>query len=868
MRYQFYINPSPMIFSMVIALLFCFTALESQRNNTHVYVDEQGIMRYTQNDEEITGFGVNYTVPFAHAYRSARKMGIDVKSAMDGDVYHFARLGFDLFRVHVWDTEISDTLGNLLNNEHLDAFDYLIHKLKERGIRSVITPIAFWGNGWPEPDEKTPGFSHKYGKNASLTDPIAILAQQNYLFQFMNHVNPYTGLAYKDDETVLAVEISNEPHHREEAGKVTTYIKSLVNAIRRSGSTQPIFYNVTHAVHLAEAYFEAGIQGGTFQWYPTGLGYKKELQGNYLPNVNHYDIVFDDIIKKYKGAKLVYEFDAADIGRSYIYPAMARSFREAGIQLATYFSYDPTFLGHVNTEYNTHYMNLAYTPQKALSLMICGEVFRNLPLYENQGTYPDNQSFYGVSIDYPNDLAEYNTAEKFIYTNNTSSKPIEEESLSLIAGFGNSSVVQYDGMGAYFLDKIEEGIWRLEVMPDAIWIDNPFGNNSPDQTLAVIHHRSWDMTVSLNDLNTGFSVTPVHKGFYKNFEAKENTFSIKPGVYLLTSHNKIGDVQHLGIFKNGALGETYAPASSVTEPHFIHEPVSELSEKIPHNITIQYIAPIAPQSIHVHAQNANGGIVLKMERNKGYEYSATIPEDKMTHGFVRYQIVVHEHEGSYTTYPAGKKGKPSDWDFYDRSAYEIRVVPGEFSIELFDAYADVPHLMGPWRRTLKLVPGSISQSAEYQVVIDNLFMPDSENLNAPEIYDYSFKLNISDKMQGRENDLTHKKNIILEGRSLTGNSAKFQVALTMNNGSSFGGLLELNTTVGKYYLPLESLEPVKTVLLPRPYPTFLPYYFDHALTIPFDIRQLESVQISLGPGLDETEKLKQQGIGIQKIYLK
>ena len=112
------------------------------------------------------------------------------------------------------------------------------------------------------------------------------------------------------------------------------------------------------------------------------MGYQRELSGNLLPNVNKYEIPFEKIIKKYKGAKLVYEFDAADVGKSYIYPAMARSFREAGIQIATHFAYDPTFLAATNTEYNTHYMNLAYTPQKALSLMICAEVFREVPLYK------------------------------------------------------------------------------------------------------------------------------------------------------------------------------------------------------------------------------------------------------------------------------------------------------------------------------------------------------------------------------------------------------------------------------------------------------------------------------------------------------
>lgn len=176
--------------SSITATLAIFYSIQSLAQGG-VYVDDSGILRWETNDEEIEGFGVNYTTPFAHAYRSAKKLGVDPLQAIDQDVYHLARLGFDLYRVHVWDTEISDTLGNLLYNEHLHAFDYLLKKLKDRNINFVLTPIAFWGNGWPEPDQDTPGFSNKYGKGDCLTNPEAIKAQENYLFQFLNHVNGY-----------------------------------------------------------------------------------------------------------------------------------------------------------------------------------------------------------------------------------------------------------------------------------------------------------------------------------------------------------------------------------------------------------------------------------------------------------------------------------------------------------------------------------------------------------------------------------------------------------------------------------------------------------------------------------------------------
>ena len=258
------------LFVFVCFSLFLFN-LNGQISTDQVYVDENGVMRWSADNSELHGFGVNYTLPFAHEYRMAKKAGISPEDAIRQDVYHMARLDLDLYRVHVWDTEISDTLGNLLNNDHLRLFDFVVNEMKNRGMRFIITPIAYWGNGWPERDEHTPGFSNKYGKAACLTNPDAIKAQANYLNQFLNHVNSYTGIAYKNEPHVIGFEMCNEPHHSGPPEKVTAFINKMVASMRQTGCTKPVFYNMSHSIQLVDAYLDANIQGGTFQWYPTGL---------------------------------------------------------------------------------------------------------------------------------------------------------------------------------------------------------------------------------------------------------------------------------------------------------------------------------------------------------------------------------------------------------------------------------------------------------------------------------------------------------------------------------------------------------------------------------------------------------------------
>ncbi|WP_037320798.1 hypothetical protein [Salegentibacter sp. Hel_I_6] len=848
--------------SLLIGLM---SVLGFSQEKKDVYVDDEGLMRWGHNDDEVKGFGVNYSVPFAHAYRSAQKLNVDLKEVIDKDVYHFSRLGFDLYRIHVWDTEISDEEGNLLENEHLELFDYLLKKLKERDINFVITPIAFWGNGWPEPDEDTPGFSNKYGKAGSLTEPGAIKAQENYLAQFLNHVNPHTGVAYKDEPNLIAFEISNEPHHKGEPEEVQKFIERMVKSMKSTGTKKPIFYNVSHSIHLAESYFDAGIDGGTFQWYPTGLGFQKELEGNLLPNVNDYNIPFNNVIEENNAAKLVYEFDAADVMKSYIYPAMARSFREAGIQIGTHFAYEPSFLAHGNTEYNTHYMNLAYTPKKALALKIAGEIFHQVPVNSDFGIYPENLEFQDFAIDYEKDLAVLNSEEKFIYTNTNEIQPKSLETLKQVAGFGNSEIVKYEGKGAYFLDKLDDGVWRLEVMPDAVLVDNPFGSNSLEKTVAVINWQEWEMTLDLAGLADNFSLEALNEGNEFIPEIERKSFKIRPGTYLLKNENVEFD-KNSDLDLRFELEEFTAPETTVERTYVLHEAVKEVAENSSAEIKAEIISDKKIEKVEAWLQNGNSYESLELHNNETYNYSAEIPKKMLKIGFLEYRIIVTTEDGK-ETFPGEVSGSPEDWDFYSEEQFSTRVVNENKSLYVFNAAEDENYIVGEWSPQNNLVPTNKPGEAEYQVKVQKLFEEDVENPEATAIYDYSFRYNFSRKIEGRKAELDSKDKIIIKARALRESTAKLQLAFVMKNGAAFGTLIDLDSEIETYEIEVSSLKPVKTVSLPRPYPSFLPYYFEHSYEGNFELENAEALQFSIGAGIEDTELENPHGVGIISVSL-
>lgn len=536
-----------------VLLSFFFLHSNAQHSNL-IFIDKNGILRYTQTLTEANFFGVNYTIPFAYGYRSHKALGIDPEKAIDADVYHMSRLGMDAFRVHVWDVEISDSSGNLIENEHVRLFDYLLMKLKQYHIKILITPIAFWGNGYPEKDIRTNGFSYIYGKGGSVVKEAAFLAQENYLKQFFTHVNPYTKLTYKDDPDVIAMEINNEPHHSGPPKRTTEYINRMSAAVRSTGWNKPIFYNISESPNYAGAVVQAHVDGFSFQWYPTNLVANHERKGNYLTTVDRYHIPFRDSLALFQHkALMVYEFDAGDLSQSIMYPAMARSFRTAGFQWATQFAYDPMYTAHANTEYQTHYLNLAYTPAKAISLLIAGKAFHQLPLRKEYGVYPSDSSFGPFRVSYLQQLSEMNTDEEFYYSNNTSTIPKNTTKLKHIAGVGSSPIIQYKGSGAYFLDKLNDGSWRLEIMPNAIPVNDPFGRASVSRMVVNIEHRSTNMHIHLPEINDSYWIKGINKNNRINEKWNKKGNDLIPGVYLLSKSNEN---------PSNASAEFYAPDGS------------------------------------------------------------------------------------------------------------------------------------------------------------------------------------------------------------------------------------------------------------------------------------------------------------------
>ncbi len=671
------------LLTTIAAILLQMSMLAAQPKTTPLYVDSDGVMRRTSDDKEVSYCGVNYTMPFAHSYRMADKFNIDRFKAIDNDVYHFARLGFNAFRLHIWDVEISDAQGNLLENDHLRTLDYLIQKLEERHIDIILTAQTNFGNGYPERNIITDGFTYHYDKCRVHSEPEAVKAQQNYIKQLALHRNAFTGKTYSDDEGIVAFEINNEPCHSVSKDDTRDYIVKMVDALKSTGFNKTILYNVSHNHDFVEAYFQSPIDGGTYQWYPTGLVSGRTLSMNFLPYVDDYEIDFKDVAGFRDKAKVVYEFDPGDVIDSYLYPAVMRTFRTAGFQWVTQFAYDATFLAEYNTDYQTHYLNLAYTPGKAVGMKIACEVAKEVPMYAKFPKYPNDTVFNSTTVSYKRNLALFNNGRKYFYTNDCNVKPVDYKKLTEICGVGESPVVKYSGTGAYFVDKIADGVWRLEVMPDYVALADPFAKPSLARKTGVTVHCFNAISIDIPNLGADFAVVDFSHDAAHNVD--NGVLSVKPGVYILRSSKSKYKGDYNVTFNNIKSSEYYAPKSVIDKVYVSHHasPIAERDKDLELDLTL--VAPGAVDSVVVLPSTASfwssHNKSARMTSDGKYGYRCNIPHNWFRGNVFGYYVLVYR-DGGCTTFPSGRKGTPLDWDSDDRDFYRTELTDPQSPVVL------------------------------------------------------------------------------------------------------------------------------------------------------------------------------------------
>jgi hypothetical protein len=539
-----------------------------------------------------------------------------------------------------------------------------------------------------------------------------------------------------------------------------------------------------------------------------------------------------------------------------MYPAMARSFRTAGFQWATQFAYDPMATAYANTEYQTHYLNLAYTPSKAISLMIASRAFHKLPRNRSYGTYPADSIFDVFRVSYAASLSEMNSAEEFYYSNSTSATPVNVNGLLHIAGVGSSPVVKYSGLGAYFLDKLEEGLWRLEVMPDAIHIRDPFERASPGKEVTRIQWQPHTMEVTLPALGADFRIRAVNNGNEYATISVARKFSIRPGTYLLSSGNVEGRVFP------PSMSEFVAPPSLDTSVFVTHTPSYEISANSPATIRATIVGVNAGDRISAEFRSSSGKWkTVPLQPASAYEYIAAVPDDMLSPGLLSYRIIIKKENNEFMVFPGAHKGDPYAWDAYTNETWSTFVASANADVELFNANVDrnsleIHNPLWRNRNTIEFIttdkPGRLVLRATMN----------------KEVKDQSFGWQqfVAGKLKARKNELSTFDHLAVRARTSDTGSSLLKISLLNRDGVSFSAYVTVTGSFQDIEIPFSSFKQDVTLLLPRPYPGFQPLVFQGSEVKGFILNDIEKLQVLMGRDTNGNKSLL-TGLELESISL-
>jgi hypothetical protein len=623
----------------------------------------------------------------------------------------------------------------------------------------------------------------------------------------------------------------------------------MYDVLRNAGLTKPIFYNISENWNTmqANAVSKSKAEGVSFQWYPTGLVHGKMLEGNYLINVNKYTIPSDSVAQFRNKSKMVYEFDAADIGNSVMYPAMARSYREAGMQFAAMFSYDPSQIAWSNTEYPTHFLNLLYTPSKAISLMIAGKAFHSLPRNKSFGDYPANNIFNEFRLSYDEDLSEMNDDTTFYYSNSTKTIPKNISDLAHIAGTGSSSVVKYDGTGAYFLDKVDKGIWRLEVYPDAIWIKDPFEQTSMTRQVARLLWEKRNMSINLPDIGNDFVINSLSAKKQLSKKASGTEFIIEPGIYLLCSSAvEQNRLDKYSAKKYNFLEGIYIPKNISPDVNVINKTnkYALATSQLNFKFLIACEEKIESANLYVKRRGWRGFKKYMLKNRGGFTYSVDDTSTYKLDGNLQYCVTVKTSKDIFT-YPGGIHKSPEDWDFSQNDLWEINISKRNNAIVLLDAARDQRDIIlsqysPSWRYSADFSSGSNTDNNSLALQIT--FAKES-------VIPFGLQLNVSDIIKPFAASLGQYEYLVIKGKYDGTNKDLIGINLLMNDGKCFTAKFIFQNDWQEIKIPLSEFSNGSALILPNSYPQFLPKIWKTDLAETnqkINLNLLQFVQITCG----------------------
>jgi hypothetical protein len=295
-----------------------------------------------------------------------------------------------------------------------------------------------------------------------------------------------------------------------------------------------------------------------------------------------------------------------------------------------------------------------------------------------------------------------------------------------------------------------------------------------------------------------------------------------------------------------------------------HEPFSEVSAGKSFIITAKVIGlDTGRETLQINrlggAGPGGGNRMIPMTRKSASEYSAQVPADFVTSGLLNYRIILQEGN-EFAVFPGNHQENPFAWDNYINETWQTFVVSENAKLEIFNPTIDrSARIYSGFRRGFQT--SYITGTETHQLVL---------RLSATELsgdHVMGFEHYFGDKLQGRISEMNSFDKLIVRARTAEAQPVKAKITLIGKDAFAFSTFITLTNTFQDIQVSLNNLVADSILLLPRPYPGFLPLWFKASGAASFNLKEIEKIQITIGTELKEPEFKKPYSMEIESILL-
>ncbi|GHO85701.1 cellulase family glycosylhydrolase [Dictyobacter formicarum] len=204
------------------------------------------------------------------------------RQQIDRQMMEAERNGLTVLRTWAFDNSADSyafqTGPGQYNESTFQKLDYIMASAQRHHMRVIVTMENYWGDyGGIQQDAKWLGLANKL---QFFTDPQAKALYEKYVAHLVNRVNTVTGVAYKNDPSVFAWELMNEPRMdcRDDPTPTHQYCDASGNTLRTWVDTMSKYIKGLDPQHMVTAGFEGhsfvptGPNGQGIQWGGTEEG--------------------------------------------------------------------------------------------------------------------------------------------------------------------------------------------------------------------------------------------------------------------------------------------------------------------------------------------------------------------------------------------------------------------------------------------------------------------------------------------------------------------------------------------------------------------------------------------------------------------